>query len=121
MQVAPEHERRRFVDRQAPGHGCFEVGVDFTSKTYADVIQSHDLHPERKFAGPDGLSCQPWTRGLLTDLTMIATRIKHVGKEGNELDEHEAEVIDEAERTLRYRDSAFDDLIRKLREIRRRP
>jgi hypothetical protein len=33
------------------------------------------------------LLCQPWTRGLLGDLPVVATRIKHVGKEGNELDD----------------------------------
>ncbi len=63
------------------------------------------------------MPCQPWTRGLLTDLPIVATRIKHVGKEGNELDEHEAGVIDDAERTLEYHDSEFDDLVRKLRTI----
>ena len=110
-------ERRQLHEISPPQDGWYEAGVDFTPKSYADLIQSHDLHPERKFAGPDGLPCRSTTRGLLADLPVHATRIKHVGKEGNELDEHDAGVIDEMERQLEYHDSEFDDLVRMLREI----
>jgi hypothetical protein len=115
--IAPAGERRRFIDRHAPADGFYEASVDFTPKTYGDLIQSHDLHPERKFAGPDGLPCRSVTVGLLGDLPIVAAHIKHVGKEGNELEEHDAGVIEESERQLEYHDSAFDDMVRALREI----
>jgi hypothetical protein len=100
-----------------PARGLLEAGVEFTPKTYGDSIQSHDLHPERKFAGPDGQPCRSTTVGLLGNLAIVAAPIKQVGKEGNELDEHDAGVIDESERQLEYHDSEFDDLVRALREI----
>ena len=69
--------------------GFHAAGVDFTPKTYADLIHNHDLHLERKFACPDGLPYRSTTHGLLEDRPIVAAHIKHVGKEGNELDEHD--------------------------------
>jgi hypothetical protein len=40
-----------------------------------------------------------------------------VGKEGNELEAHQAGLLTEAERQLEYHDSAFDDLVAKLQQI----
>jgi hypothetical protein len=64
------------------------------------LIESNDRYPERKFAGPASQPCQPQTRGVLRDLPVIVTGIKHVGKEGNELEEHRAGLVSEAERQL---------------------
>jgi hypothetical protein len=63
--VAPAGERRRFVNRHDPKGAVYTAGVEFTPKTYADLIEAYDRHPERKFAGPDGRPCQEQTRGLL--------------------------------------------------------
>ncbi len=95
----------------------YTAGIDFTAKTYADLIEAHDLHPERKFAGPDGRPCRPGTRGLLGDLPVTVTGIKHVGKEGNDLDAHKAGLVTEAERQLEYHDSFYDDLARVLQDM----
>jgi hypothetical protein len=42
---------------------------------------------------------------VLGDLPLVATGIRHVGKECNELEEHQAGIVDEAERQLEYDDS----------------
>ncbi len=115
--VAPAGERRRFVNRYDPKRALYVDGVDVSPKTYADVIRTYGTHPERKFAEPDGRPCQPGTRGLLRDLPLVATGIKHVGKEGNELDAHKAGLVTEAERQLEYDDSFYDDLARVLRDM----
>ena len=54
---------------------------------------------------------------MLRDLPVVVTRIKHVGKEGNELEEHRAGLVSEAERQLEYNDSWFEDLVAALRSI----
>ncbi len=115
--VAPAEEQRRFVNRHEPDGPEYVTGTDFTPKTYADLIEAYDLHPERKFAGPDGRPCRPGTRGLLGDLPVTVTGIKHVGKEGNELEAHRAGLATETERQLEYHDSAFDDLVAALQKL----
>jgi hypothetical protein len=50
-------------------------------------------------------------------LPVVATGVKHVGKEGNDLEEHRAGVVDEAERQLEYGDSFLDDLARVLADM----
>ncbi len=115
--VAPAGERRRFVNRHEPDGSVHVAGIDFTPKTYADLIEAYDLHPERKFAGPDGRPCTAGTRGLLHDLPVLVAGIKHVGKEGNELEAHRAGLVTEGERQLEYHDSFYDDLARVLRDM----
>ncbi|HEV2125517.1 MAG TPA: hypothetical protein VGW38_22425 [Chloroflexota bacterium] len=75
------------------------------------VAPAGERHPERKFAGPDGQPCQPGTQGLLQDLPLVVSGVRHVGKEGNELELHRAE------RQLEYPVSALEDLIAALRKI----
>ncbi len=115
--IAPAGERRRFVNRHDRKGGQYTAGVDFTPKTYADLIDGYDRHPERKFAGEDGQSCQEHTRGLLHNLPLAVSSIRHVGKEGNELEAHQAGLVTEVERQLEYHDSSFDDLIAALQQI----
>jgi hypothetical protein len=115
--VAPAGEQRQFVNRYDPDGPTYTAGLDFTAKTYADLIDTYDRHPERKFAGPDGEPCRANTRGLLGDLPLVVSGIRHVGKEGNELEAHQAGLLNEAERQLEYHDSAFEDLLAKLKKI----
>jgi hypothetical protein len=115
--VAPAGERRHFVTRHDPKGDTFTAGVDFTPKTYADLIEAYDRHPERKFAAPDGQPCRPETGGLLHDLPLVISSIRHVGKEGNELEAHQTGLVTEAERQLEYHDSAFEDLVAALQQI----
>jgi hypothetical protein len=50
-------------------------------------------------------------------LPLVVSGIRHVGKEGNELEAHQAGLLNEAERQLEYHDSAFEDLLAKLKKI----
>ena len=43
--------------------------------------------------------------------------IRHMGKEGNELEAHRAGLLTENKRQLEYHDSSFGDLIAKLQGI----
>jgi hypothetical protein len=43
--------------------------------------------------------------------------VTHVGKEGHELEAHQADLITEAERQLEYHDSSFEDLVSALQRI----
>jgi hypothetical protein len=115
--IAPAGERQRFVDRHAPEKGNFEVGVDFQPRTYAELIELHDQHPERKFADANGDACSARTRGLLHDLPVRVAHVKHVGKEGNELEAHKAGIIDESERQVGYHDTWFEDLVAIVKVI----
>jgi len=115
--VAPAGERRHFVNRYDPEGPIYTAGFDFTAKTYVDLIEVYDRHPERKFAGPDGGPCRASTKGLLGDLPLVVRGIRHVGKEGNELEAHQAGLLTEAERELEYHDSAFEDLVAALQKI----
>ncbi len=45
------------------------------------------------------------------------TGIRHVGKEGNKLEAHQAGLVTEVERQLEYHDSSFTDLIAVLQGI----
>lgn len=54
---------------------------------------------------------------FLCDLPVATAYIKHVGKEGNELDELDAGLIEEWERNVEYHGSELDDLVRLLRDI----
>jgi hypothetical protein len=114
--VAPAGERRHFVNRHDSKGPIYTAGVDFTPKTYADLIAGYDLHPERKFAAPDGQPCRPETKGLLHDLPLVVSTIRHVGKEGNELEAHQAGLVTESERQLEYHDLGFEDLVAALQE-----
>ncbi len=66
--VVPAGGRRHFVNRHDPQRSVYTVGVDVTPKTYAALREGYDLHPERKFAGPDEQPCRSETCGLLRDL-----------------------------------------------------
>ncbi len=43
--------------------------------------------------------------------------VRHVGKEGNDLETHQAGLVTEAERQIEYHDSSFADLVAKLQQI----
>ena len=50
-------------------------------KTYREILHQYLYHPESKLAGPDGRSCDPWTRGILQRRHIIAGDFKYCGKE----------------------------------------
>jgi hypothetical protein len=50
-------------------------------KTYREILHQYLYHPECKFAGPDGRSCDPWTRGILQRRYIVAGDLNYCGKE----------------------------------------
>jgi hypothetical protein len=62
-------------------------------KTYGEVIDEHEYHPESKCADSDGHPCQKETRGLLQRRRITIDEIKFIGKESNSLEEVEAGLI----------------------------
>jgi hypothetical protein len=59
-------------------------------KTYRDVLEEFYYHPEAKSAGPDGEPCGRATRGPLQRRMVSPSRLVHVGKESNKLEEVKA-------------------------------
>jgi len=62
-------------------------------QSYADVLAEYRVHPEPKSLAPDGKPAGWHGNGLLKRRAVTATRLVHVGKEANELDEIQAGVI----------------------------
>jgi len=59
-------------------------------KTYFDFIKDYHLHPEIKYDDKNGQLCDRTTKGLLQRTHVMATRVKHIGKETNTLHDDEA-------------------------------
>lgn len=60
-------------------------------QTFEYVLRLYLCHPEAKSLAPDGTTCAPETRGLLKHSSIIAERVRYVGKE---TDRHWAEGED---------------------------
>lgn len=69
-------------------------------QSYADVRAEYRVHPEPKSLAPDGRPAGWHGDGLLKRRSVTATRLVHVGKEANELDEIQAGVIRDAGEVL---------------------
>jgi hypothetical protein len=74
-------------------------------KTYGDVVDDYRAHPETKSGNPLGGLGTRGSVGLLPRLRVVATEIRHAGKESNRLDEvEEGLVSDPDEVYIEYRD-----------------
>jgi hypothetical protein len=62
-------------------------------KTYGDVIQEYEYHPESKCADPNGIPCSKQTIGLLERRHIRVEQIKYIGKESNALEDVESGLI----------------------------
>lgn len=58
-------------------------------KTYGDVLQEYEWHPEPKCADAEGHRCEKPTIGLLQRRHVRVAAVKYIGKESNHLDEVE--------------------------------
>ena len=56
-------------------------------KTYGDVLQEYEFHPESKCADANGNPCSKQTVGLLERRHIRIEQIKYIGKESNTLEE----------------------------------
>lgn len=69
-------------------------------RSFAEVIADHSRHPEMKSLGPDGMPCTAQTVGLLGRRQIKVVGIIHVGKEANELELVQAELVPEEDEVL---------------------
>jgi len=91
-------------------------------KTYGDLIGEYATHPEAKSSGSDGRVCRISTVGALGRVRVQATRVQHIGKESNALEEvvaGEVRLIEDP--TLTYTDERGDweaalPALRRLRD-----
>jgi len=81
-------------------------------KTYSDIVEDFLFHPEIKAAGTDGEPCRPNTRGVLGRLHVQASKIRHIGKETNNLEKVQAMGGAEEEQ-LEYQ-PAWEELKKEL-------
>jgi hypothetical protein len=66
-------------------------------KTYGEVLQEYEFHPEAKCADAEGNACGKQTIGLLQRRHIEVSLIKYIGKESNSLEEVEAGLIHSAQ------------------------
>ena len=59
-------------------------------KTYGEVLEQYEFHPESKCAEANGDPCEKQTVGLLQRRYVQVKQIKYIGKESNSLEEVDA-------------------------------
>jgi hypothetical protein len=62
-------------------------------KTYGEVLDEYEYHPESKYADAQGNSCEKLTLGLLQRRHMRIDQIKYIGKESNSLESVDSGMI----------------------------
>jgi len=62
-------------------------------KTYGDVLQEYEYHPESKCADAHGKACSKQTAGLLQRRHIRVGQIKYIGKESNSLEDVQSGLI----------------------------
>src|SRR5262249_13013115 len=84
-------------------------------KTYGDVLDEYEYHPEAKSVDALGNPCGRSTKGLLQRRPILALRPALLGKESKRLDDVQAGIVhDSDEAYTEYRDDAAT-----IRELRR--
>ncbi len=84
-------------------------------KTYGEVLQEYEFHPESKCADGGGDICGKQTVGLLTRRHVQINRIRFIGKESNALEDVEAGMIHSADAVYtEYTDPKRDEWTTKI-------
>ena len=79
-------------------------------KTYEDVLDHYEYHPESKCADAFGCRCGKTTVGLLSRRHVSVRLIKFIGKESNNLENVEAGTVHSADEVYtEYRDPRRDE------------
>jgi hypothetical protein len=65
-----------------------------------DVLRAYGEHPESKSLGPDGKPCREDTAGLLARRHVVPSRIQHIGKEANRLEDTKRGDVQEWDEVL---------------------
>jgi hypothetical protein len=85
-------------------------------KTYEDVVQEYEFHPESKCADADGKPCGKQTIGLLRRRHVRIDQIKYIGKESNSLEEVKTGLVHSAETVYtEYENRERDEWETKIR------
>ena len=84
-------------------------------KTYGEVIEEYEFHPEAKCAGSSGETCDQQTVGLLQRRHVLIDLLKFIGKESNSLEEVKAGLVhSESSVTTEYVDPKRDEWATKI-------
>ncbi len=62
-------------------------------KTYGEILQEYEFHPEAKCADANGNPCDKQTVGLLKRRNICVAAIRHIGKESNFLEDVETGMV----------------------------
>ena len=62
-------------------------------KTYGDVFEEHEWHPEPKYADAHGEPCSNQTIGLLHRRHVTVDHITYIGRESNQLEDVDAGLV----------------------------
>jgi hypothetical protein len=71
-------------------------------QSYRDVLAEYRVHAEPKSRAPDGSRSGWHAVGLLLRRPVKATRLVHIGKEANDLDDIQAGVVHDADEVLNH-------------------
>ncbi len=89
--------------------------------TYGDVVADYRLHPEHKSGDPRGGPGVRGSVGVLPRLHVVATEVRHIGKESNRLEEVENGELSAADEVYtEYRDPSAEwehEVLPRLREM----
>jgi hypothetical protein len=83
-------------------------------KTYGEVVEEYESHPESKCADADGKPCDRKTMGLLQRRHLKVEQIKCIGKESNNLEEIDAGTIRDQNVYTEYLDPKRTEWISKI-------
>lgn len=79
-------------------------------KTYGEVLEEYEFHPESKCADKDGNPCNKQTVGLLNRRRVRIRNIKFIGKESNSLEDVESGLVQSAQNVYtEYPDPSRDE------------
>jgi hypothetical protein len=93
---------------QTDGH--YGVKGVAREKTYGDVLDEYECHPESKCADATGAPSDKTTSGLLQRRHVLIRALKYIGKESNHLEDVENGVLHAAESVYtEYPDPRHDE------------
>ncbi len=90
-----------------------------TLKSYNDVVDDYQRHPEPKSASSDGTPCGRTTRGLLARRPVEVLTVTHIGKEANDLEDVEHGLVSALPEVLNRYDEGTDAWTRLVQPVLR--
>jgi len=91
-------------------------------KTYGEILQEYEFHPEAKCADAEENACGKQTVGLLARRHVQIDRVRFIGKESNALEDVEAGMIHSAEAVYtEYCDPKRDEWVTKILPALKKP